>query len=339
MKARVKAIIPVKKPRARLVCMTGTPISETPENAYSLVRLIEPELAVSPGKFNSAFIETEEKFYGGQKTLKIKGYRQLDRLRELMSRISIRRTMAEVSGMPPKIWTERHVELSDVQRRAYNIVAKKTQEDRSNEGDLGSKTLRLRQILCDPEILGIEAPSAKFDALEDLADEVLADPVAKMVVWMSYITPMSKLLKRFKQYNPVAIFEETKPAELTRLQKTFDHSDERLVFATPQKGGTGLDWLNRARVAVYLDLPWSFTLFQQSQDRLIRRTDITSQDWLEKLKGSPATLIKLRVPGSVDDLVESILDRKLSLVDGTDASIEKLRLTQAELLSFIQELK
>jgi hypothetical protein len=80
-------------------------------------------------------------------------------------------------------------------------------------------------------------------------------------------------------------------------------------------------------------------LFKQSQDRLIRRTNVTSSDWLERLKGSPATLIKFRVAGSVDDLVESILERKVSLADGTDASVENLRMTRDELLGFIQELK
>ncbi len=338
MKGRVVKITAVAKPRPRVVYMTGTPVSESPENAYPLIRLIEPSLAISQSKFSSAFVEMEDGYFGP----KVKGYRNLDRLREMLAHISIRRTMDEVEGMPPKVWMERTVYLGAAQMKAYNAIAKRTASEMVGSigpDDLGSKTLRLRQVLCDPEIVGVEAPSAKFEAIEDIAAEVLADPMAKMVVWMSYITSMPKLLKQFAQYKPVALYGDTPDSEITRLQKTFDHSNERLVFASPAKAGTGTDFLNRARVAVYLDLPWSYTLFKQSQDRLVRRTNVASQDPIERLKGSPATLIKLRVPGSADDLVESILNRKVGLADNTDASVQKLSFTREELLSFIQELK
>jgi len=346
MKAKVVSITAVKKPTPRLVCMTGTPVSESPLNAYSLVRLVNPSLATSKIKFNSAFTNTVEKFYGGQKKVELDKktpYKNLDKLRTIMSGFSIRRTLAEVHGMPKKIWMTREVTLSPEQKKVYNTVAAKEKLGLSfsslGEKDMGSVSLRLRQVLLDPTILGFDAPSAKFDALEDLASEILEDPQAKMVVWLSFVTSMPALLKRFKQYHPVALYEQTTQAEIVHLNKTFDHSSCRLVFASPAKASTGVDFLARARYAVYLDRPFSSTQWLQSQDRLVRRVNLASTDEIELLKGSPATLIDLYAPGTVDALTHALLDRKIDLIEGSDASIGKLAMSRDEFLSFIKEIE
>jgi len=346
MKAKIISITGVKKPKVRLIAMTGTPVSESPNNAYSLLRFIEPGLAVSKSKFSSKFVENETVFYGGQRVVKVKGYKNLDELQSLLANISIRRTIADVEGMPEKLEIIREVTLGPEQKKIYNALASATKRD-TVANHLGvdhieNITLKLRQLLYDPGILGYDVPSAKLDTLDSIADEILEDdPIAKMVIWVSFVGSgsMERLLKRLKRYKPIGLFADTPRAELDRLGKTFDHSDNRIVVATPQKGGTGIDWLARSRYAVYVDLPWSYTAFRQSQDRLIRRTNLKSTDPIERLKGSPATLIELQVPGSVDLLTRACLERKVDLVQGTSVAVNDLALSREEMLSFIEELK
>ena len=345
MKARVISVSPPKKPRPRIVAITGTPVSESPNNAFTLLRLIEPSLAVSRHKFQSVFVDTEVRYFGGRKIDKVVGYKNLDILRDILATISIRRTMDEVKGMPKKIWVERVAEMGDAQKAEYRAIAKQTAAHLRNaqnlslaEEDPSAATLRLRQVLNDPAILGSDAASCKFDVLEEIVEEVLEDPMAKMVVWLNFVDPIPRLLQRFKQYNPVAIYGPTTQDEIAHLNKTFDHSNQRIAFVTPAKGGTGLDFLSRARVAVYIDLPWSYIQFAQSQDRIIRRTNVESDDPIEKLKGSPATLIRIHVYNSVDDLVWENLSRKMQLASSTSVSIDDLRITREELLAFLNEI-
>lgn len=322
--------------------MTGTPISEKPLNCYPLIKFCEPKLVVSKTKFDAYFVAYKDYYYGGQKVRKVDHYKNLDKLRELLAYISIRRTVVE--GMPLKNWVRREVELPAAHRKAYNDLIRKIRNEISGLNSVGmpkvkNVTLRLRQFLNDPKILGIDLPSVKYDIFEEMADEILEDPQAKIVCWTNFIEPMPRLLSRFAKYNPMAIYEKTTNEEIDHLSRTFDHSGCRMIFATPAKGGTGLDMLSRARYAVYIDLPWSVIQFKQSQDRLIRRIDIQSTDPIEQLKGTPATLFELYTPGTPDALVRSILDRKIDLIERSDASVDSLELSRAEFLEFLQEIK
>lgn len=344
MKAKVLSITGVKKPKPRLIGMTGTPVSERPLNAYSLIRLIEPNLAVSRAKFNSAFVITKEHFYGGRKVVKVVGYQNLDKLRDLLSSISIRRETAE--GMPEVIPITREVELNPDHLRLYKKYQKEVREKvraaspNVSMKELDELTLRLRQILNDPQILGYDVPSSKFNELENIFEEILDDNITKVVVWTNFIDPIPRLLQRFKKYNPVAIYGATSDKEIERLQQTFDHSDERIVFVTPAKGGTGLDFLARARYAIYIDKPWSYILWKQSQDRLKRRTDMTSKDPIEQLKGTPAKLIFLHVPKTPDDLVNEQLERKTELAKASTAiSVDEMRIEKKDLMSYLDSLE
>jgi hypothetical protein len=347
VKAKIVAMSPPKKPRPRLVAITGTPVSESPLNAYTLLRLIDPALAVSRSKFQAVFTESEVRFFGGRRIQKVSGYKNLDKLRALLANISIRRTMDEVKGMPEKIWIERFSEMDDAQKAEYKNIAKQTAAHLRNsknkslsEEDVTTATLRLRQVINDPAILQSDAQSCKFDSLEEIADEVLEDQMAKLVVWTNFIDPIPRLIQRFKRYKPLAIYGPTTQEEISHLNKTFDHSDNRIIFVTPAKGGTGLDFLNRARVAVYIDLPWSYVQFVQSQDRIIRRTNVESDDPIEKLKGSPATLIRLHIRNTIDDLVWENLSRKMALATtATSISIDDLRMSRDEILEFIDSIE
>ena len=342
MKVKILSIKPAKNPKARFIALTGTPVTESPLNAYSLARLIQPELACSKQKFDAFFVETEVKFFGGARINKVKGYKNLDKLKELLASFAIRRITAE--GMPEKIWTERIVELSSAQKAAYNALAKSAKREIESEGfnqeQAENKTLKLRQFLNHPSILGMDEESAKLDAVEEIADEILEDPQAKLLIWTFFLPAIPKYVERLKRYNPKVVEGATPDSELKRLQKTFDHSNERIIIASLSKASTGIDWFARARHAIYVDLPYSAVMFNQSQDRLRRRVDLTSKDEIEMIKARPAILIKLKVPGSVDSAIIATLDRKQKLSDAaTSIRIDDIKLSQEELMDALAPLE
>lgn len=346
MKAKVVAIRPIKRIRPRVIALTGTPVSESPLNAYSILRLLAPELITSKAKFTSVFVDHQEIYIKGRKIEKVAGYKNLDKLRDLLSTISIRRTLDQVEGMPAKIWVERPVRLAKDEVKVYKALVQQATSGLYNkrgtdisEEDISTITLRLRQFINDPAIIGSDLNGAKLLELDAIVEEVLEDPKAKMIVWTNYIDPLPRLVKRYAQYKAIAVSAETKPDVIEKLGKTFDTNDCRMVILTPQKGGTGLDFLNRARTAVYVDLPYSFVLFKQSQDRIVRRTNAISDNWLEKLKGTPAVLIRLHAQNTVDDLVFEMLKRKEEVATAaTKVDLDELKLKTEEIIELLGKL-
>lgn len=343
MKAKLVSIKPVKNLRPRLIAMTGTPVSERPDNAYPLIKMIAPSLCTSKSKFADAFMEFEELYFGGTKIKKLVRYKNLEWLQDLLSTISIRRTLDNVQGMPEKIWITRNVELPTSQMSGYQALLKKevkdvlTSKGVMNTTTITSLALRLRQYINNPHIIGIEKESAKYDELEQLLDELLEDDMQKVLVWTIFKTNSTDALcKRFAKYKPISIDGDTTDEDIIRWNHDFDRSENRVVFATPQKGGTGLDFLSRCRTAIYLDIPWSLVQFKQSQDRIVRRTNTQSTDPIERLKGSPATLISLHAQGTVDDLVWETIQRKLAMANSvTESKSEEIEFESKEVLRLL----
>src|SRR5205823_2268636 len=110
---------------------------------------------------------------------------RLDALRERVRPFILRRTKQSVAPeLPPKTQLVRAVELTGAQRELYESIRIAAHADVRRvikERGLARSTiqvldalLKLRQVCCDPRLLGCEAGSAKLDALLALVDDSLA---------------------------------------------------------------------------------------------------------------------------------------------------------------------
>lgn len=332
---------------SRCILMTGTPISESPVNAYVTLKVLGQDFMPHVTRFENYHVikktlETEEK--GSFK--KIVGYKNLAELKRKIERVSIRRTKDDLGGFPDKITMIRDVELSGRQRDLYRtvcgeVVASLPPSSRINLAQFFSgnaKAIRLRQLMNHPLFLEENCASAKYDEVDLILDELFADPEQKVILWTEYRKAVELIYDRWNErYGVVKIYGGVEVDD--SLANAFEYGARpRIAACIPAKAGTGVDFLARARTSIYVDRPWSLNLFQQSLDRIHRRVKTTGTlNMLERIRSQPATLIFLDICGSIDELIRERLMVKQDVSDAIMMSDSKLiDMGKADLLKYLR---
>jgi non-specific serine/threonine protein kinase len=335
-----------RREKSRIYMATGTPVSESPLDAWSVLSFLDPSaLPRSYSKFENYFT-TKATHFGHTKTWRqTVGYKNLSELKNILHHVMIRRLKVDIKGMPDRVEQTRYITMGEHQRRLYDDIKAGIYDAIEREPDKKlsivnamAKCLRLRQVLNHPRLVEKDGiPSAKYAALDEILEEVMADPLAKVVIWTEWREAVELLSSRYAQkYGTITLIGGTTQAELSRYSMHWDTMPERIAVCTPAFGGTGIDFLQRCRTAIYVEPPYSTILFRQSMDRIHRRATAGTSD-LDRIKASPATLIFLQVEKSIDQLVYNLLARKGNLVDALLVENEKLiELGREELLQHLR---
>ena len=332
--------------KARVYMATGTPISESPLDAWSVLSFLDPlSLPRTFTKFENYFTTKTTKQGFTRVWKQTVGYRNLSELKEILHYVMLRRLKVDIKGMPDKVEQTRYVAMGGEQRRLYDDIKAGVYDaivhdpnDKLSIAFAMTKCLRMRQVLNHPKLVERDGySSAKYDALDEVLDEVLSDPMAKAVVWTEWRDAAHMLTHRYAQkYGAITLIGGTTQEELAHYGKHWDTMPERVAVCTPKFGGTGVDFLQRCRTAIYVEPPYSTILFRQSMDRIHRRVANDGTE-MDRIKASPATLIFLQVEHSIDQLVYSLLARKGNLVDAMLTEDEKLiELGKDELLQYLR---
>ena len=315
-----------------LYLATGTPVSESPLDAWSVLSFLDPKSLPSRRKFENQFTVKVKKRGRFRHWTEIVGYRNLGELKGMLHHVMIRRLKNDIRGMPDKVLQTRYVLMGAEQRAVYDEMRKKVldevtedlENDKMTVATAMTRLLRLRQILCTPELLDVSAPSAKFEELDSILEEVLADPTAKVLIWTEWRQSAALLAKRYwNSYGTIELVGGTSQEQLCHYSQNWDTMSERVAVAIPAFAGTGTDWLQRCRTAIYVEPPYSTVLFRQSVDRIHRRVGDIRTD-MDKLKASPAMLIFMQIENSIDKLVYDRVHQKGELVDSLLTEDEKL---------------
>jgi len=333
-----------KRPRA--IVMTGTPISESPMNAYVVLKVLSYDYIPHITRFEDHFVVKQEVSYGEKgKHLKVTGYKNLDELKELLEAVSIRRSKEDMVGFPDRVFMIRDVVLEGRQLKLYQALCGEVIRDLPQDSQINmeqlfssNRMLRLRQLMNHPSILDEKGDSAKYQGCDALLEEILADPEAKVVLWTEFRPAVDLLYERYNDlYGAVKIYGGVDNVALLRIKQEFEESERpRVAVCIPAKAGTGVDFLARARTAIYLDRPHSFTHLKQSLDRIHRRVAAEKKTRLDFIRSKPATVIFLDVVNSIDVLIRENSIRKQNLVDAVTVSDEKLiRLGRSDILRYL----
>lgn len=336
-----------KKRRTRLYLATGTPVSESPIDAWSVLSFLNKNaLPKTFSRFENYFTVKVRKEAGGRVWGETTGYKNLGELKRLLHRMMIRRLKTDIAGMPEKVFITREVQMTgaqkvlydDIKRGIYDSVVQDPSE-KLNIAFAMTKLIRLRQTLNHPSLVDQEGESCKYEELDGILEEVLSNPTAKAVVWVEFRDAVKLLSERYqKKYGCIQLIGGTSQEQMAHWSKNWDTMPERLAIAIPLFGGTGVDFLSRCRTAIYVECPYSLITFRQSIDRIHRRTgDGEPKDEIDKIKRSTATIIFLQVKNSVDELVMRLLTRKGDMADALLTTDDKLaELGRAELLEYLR---
>jgi superfamily II DNA or RNA helicase len=292
------------------LCLSGTPV----ENNLGELRALFDFLM--PGFFGDA--ESFRRHYRVP-IEKLGDEERLAALRRKISPFVIRRLKSQVaSELPPKTHIVHSVDLSGQQRDLYegirmaaHATVRKVVDKKgfaASTVDILSALLKLRQVCCDPRLLGMESAvgieqSAKTEALFELLEEML--PQGRKVLIFSQFARMLGLVGdelRARGISHATLTGQTKDRQAQ--VDAFQGGDVDVFLISLKAGGTGLN-LTRADTVIHFDPWWNPAAQAQATDRAYRIG-----------QKNPVFVYQLVVGGSVEERMLGLQARKQALADG-----------------------
>jgi superfamily II DNA or RNA helicase len=302
----------VKKLRSRYaIVLTGTPLENKLEELYSIVQFVDDRRLGPAFQFLHDHRVIDE-------TGKLTGYRNLDRIREKLGPILLRRTRQEVlSQLPARTDSTIFVELADAQKGPYaeqqttlaRLLAKKylTEIDRRR---ILCCLANLR-MLCDSTFLLDKTTnvSPKLDEFAELMRELSAEGGHKVVVfsqWELMLRKAAEVLDRLG-IGYTTLHGGVPGRERRALMERFRDDPQCKVFLSTDAGGTGLN-LQTADTVINLEVPWNPAVLEQRIARVHRLG-----------QHRPVRAIHLVTRGTIEERVLKTLELKRSLFAGVFA--------------------
>lgn len=261
--------------------LTGSPIPNAPTDAFGQIKLVTPGNKDCPkyfGRFRdlvmlnasgpySSFPKWEPKPDAVQTVYKL-------------MQPSIRFALDDVLDLPPQIITDRKVELTSEQKRAYRDMLNKLAVEAA-EGQIVAvneavKASKLLQIACGVAYGqdGDEKQQVTFDCTERMAvvDEVVNESEGKTIVFV----PFSGALNKLKDYlvgkgHTVAVVDgDTSKHDRDNIFRDFQKSsDPKVIVANPSTMSHGLT-LTAATTICWYGPSYSNEVYQQACARVRR---------------------------------------------------------------------
>lgn len=285
---QTKACIKLGEKASRRVVLNGTPIANNPLDLWSQARFLGAGLL--PFK-NFYHFRSEFAVLGGFQGRQVVQWKNLDRLQDLMRPFSSRVEKKDCMDLPPKVYTQVEVQLSEESWKIYKEMRDEAcawlGENPSLAAQAGVRVMRLAQItagflggvvqvgddLTAEQIAVIsEIGREKLDAfIEWVKARLEEDPKRKMVAWCRFRPELERCAKELSFLLPTYKFYGQTKKQRRETEESFskDTPGPALQCAQVQAGGLGQNWAF-ADVEAYLSNDYSFWYRKQSEDRLHR---------------------------------------------------------------------
>ncbi len=287
-------------PRTRSWALSATPLENDPSDVVSILSFLDPE--IRPGE--SPF-----------------------RLRARLDAMMLRRRKLEVRAeLPPVILQDLRLDLSGVQRNAYDELWEKRAEtirEGAEGGDPGAAILGLitrLKMVCN----FVEDASSKFEALEVIAEG--AGKSGRILVFSQFVRTLQWASDRLKLPHGFLTGAMT-PAERQAAIDEFRHGPApRVLLVSLRAGGVGLN-LGEATHVVLFDRWWNPAVENQAIYRA-HRFD----------REEPLHVVRFLATDTIEERISEILEQKELLFDEVveTAGAEARRFTRNELIRILE---
>lgn len=307
----------------RRIGLTGTVIPHSPLDVYAQWRFIDPYAfgRVQPdGTRKRATFQAFKEDYavmGGYMGREVTGFKNLDRLEEIMGERAAVAIKSECLDLPEATDTIVPVNLSSKELKAYEEMRSQLQVTFREEDDTRSsgekvtgestafsrltRAIRLRQITAGilPDDNGEmrEIGRSKAKTIASLVHDTLPDE-KRVVVFGSFraeLAAIAEEIGKVKGTTVLTITGDTPPEERLALRQRFgSDSDERIVIVAQIRTlSVAVNELVTAQHAIFASLPWQRDDIVQARDRLNRLGQ----------KGASTTFWYALAPNTIDEVV------------------------------------
>lgn len=247
--------------------LSGTPLENRLDDLFSVVEFIDDRRLGPAFRFFNRHRVTDEKG-------KVLGYKDLDRLREHLKPILLRRTRAAVlRDLPPRTTeivrippTAEQLENDVAQMRIVSSIVRKHYISEMDLLRLQKALLLARMNADSTYLVDKRKPgySSKLARLEELFAELAGEEARKILVfseWTTMLTLIERQLERFK-LNYVRLDGSVPQKKRQQLVHQFQRDPKCRLFLTTNAGSTGLN-LQAANTVINVDLPWNPAVLEQ----------------------------------------------------------------------------
>lgn len=277
---RIQTSAAIKRLRSRYAfVLTGTPVENRLDDLYSLMQVVDPHILGPLWRFNQDFASLDDR---GRPV----GYRNLDKLRDRLAPVLLRRRKEEVlTQLPPQVINRLEVPMTPEQRAIHDegeqaLVALlgilKKRPLTPNEEQRMMRAFQRMRMACDAAGLvdkdaagAIGAP--KLQELASLLDEICVSGGRKVVVFSEWERMQAMAAEVCKKLGigHVCLNGSVPASARGALIDRFRTDPRCQVFLSTDAGGVGLN-LQVASHVINLDLPWNPAILAQRIARVHR---------------------------------------------------------------------
>lgn len=278
-------------------------------------------------------------FIGRNQVAVVKNYQNLDELRERLTKFTMRVTRADCADLPPKIYQKAFIELTSMQRLAYEELREEAMTELRSGTTVTAplvitRLLRLQQIAsnflplepeptpcpscggdgCDTcEHLGFTYVGKRgwetVDPAREPRVEAVLDQLDRLsgqgIVWARFRRDLDVLERAImdRGWSVVRYDGSVSPEGRERAKTAFQGGRARVFLGQPRAAGRGLD-LSAASFVIYASHDWPLRWRRQSEDRAqtLHRTD-------------PVLYVDVVAMGTVDEKIINALRAGRELAD------------------------
>lgn len=311
---RTKAVLKLSPLLKYRRILTGTPITESPFNAFSQAQFLKPGLLGYTNffSFSHRYAEYRTRMLGPRQFQEVVRYKNLEELKGKLEQFSTFVAKADCLDLPPKLYTVREVPLSKQQQKLYKDMRELYMAELNDitievDNPLG-KLQKLHQIICGHMIDGVSEQTITFDdtrmtALMDTIEEC----TGKVIIFAHFVHSIHRIMEQlaaeYGHDSCVHYYGGTSADDRARAIRDFQDPDSpvRFFVANQQTAGYGLT-LTQARTVIYFSNSYSLEQRLQSEDRPHRPG-----------QNHPVNIVDLIAPDTVDAKLRNALIDKVDV--------------------------
>ena len=281
--------------------LTGTPVENRVTDLWSIVEFVVPGW-LGP-------LRDLERHVNGASAAVVR-----DGLRARLRPIMLRRLKGEVAPeLPPRIEERLDCEMPAAQRKAYLAEVKVTREllgglegRQAGQGRIRmlAALTRLRQLCCDPGLLGIEhVGSGKIEELLRLLPDLIAAG-HKVLIFSQFVRMLERLRPQVAAVCPDLwmLTGKTRGSRQMVIDSFEQHVGPAVFMISLKAGGTGLNLISASHVILF-DPWWNPAVEAQAIDRTHRIGQTQS-----------VVALRLITKGTIEERITELQERKKALM-------------------------